>query len=185
MAVLVEAISVIVRRDALDARYAGGSDRYVADCPNATACADAHLVRVGFMDPASVGEHVRALEGHGLVHLDHDHRAHDMVVIDQLHGPTSACEWVDYGHISIDGNTIAAARFAEDQSSQFFTPTGWCYDNSLTKTHRFIPSDEAGRTVKFVREHDGISEYIDLETGKPLFLPTPPSHEPPRRESSP
>lgn len=51
MAVLVEAISVIVRRDALDARYPGGSDRYVADCPNATTCADAHFVRVRWCYP--------------------------------------------------------------------------------------------------------------------------------------
>jgi hypothetical protein len=66
MAVLVEAISVIVRRARLEAIYPGGWEGFVRDCPNRTLCADANLVRVGFMTPAGVQEWVERLTAAGL-----------------------------------------------------------------------------------------------------------------------
>ena len=54
MAVLVEGISVIVRRDAIESKYDGGWDTFVDNVPNATLCADDEIARVGFMGPADV-----------------------------------------------------------------------------------------------------------------------------------
>ena len=54
MAVLVEAISVVVRRDAIGARYPGGWRGFLSIVPNSTLCADDDLVRVGFMAPPDV-----------------------------------------------------------------------------------------------------------------------------------
>jgi hypothetical protein len=54
MAVLVEAISVVVRRDAIDRSYEGGWVAFVSSVPNATLCTDDQLARVGFMDPKAV-----------------------------------------------------------------------------------------------------------------------------------
>lgn len=53
MAVLVEGISAVIRRKAIDAKLAGGWPRFVAEVPNATLCADDNLARVGFMSPCS------------------------------------------------------------------------------------------------------------------------------------
>ena len=54
MAVLCEAISVVVRRDAIDKYFKGGWIKFVDDVPNSTMCTDGELVRVGFMTPNSV-----------------------------------------------------------------------------------------------------------------------------------
>jgi hypothetical protein len=43
MAVLYEAISVGVSRDAVDAYYAGGWRQFVISVPNATLCTDGEL----------------------------------------------------------------------------------------------------------------------------------------------
>jgi hypothetical protein len=51
MAVLVEAISVVVRRDAIDRSFEGGWMAFVSRVPNATLCTDNQLARVDFMDP--------------------------------------------------------------------------------------------------------------------------------------
>ena len=45
MAVLVEGISVIVRRDAIEEKIRGGLSAFLATVPNGTCCMDADLVR--------------------------------------------------------------------------------------------------------------------------------------------
>jgi len=110
MAVLVEGISVIARRDRLDEVFPGGSEQYINDCPNATACADAHFVRIGFMDPDAARAHIMRMESLALVHLDEQGAASDIAVVDQLHGPTSPCDWIEAGQVTIDGNSIASCR---------------------------------------------------------------------------
>ena len=45
MAVLVEGISVIVRRDAVESKYRGGWKGLIADVPNSTLCMDEELIR--------------------------------------------------------------------------------------------------------------------------------------------
>ena len=38
MAVLVEALSVIVRRDAIESRFSGGWPKFLSSIPNSTLC---------------------------------------------------------------------------------------------------------------------------------------------------
>ena len=51
MAVLVEAISVVVRLDAIDRLFAGGRTAMDKLIPNGTYCEDGELMRVGFLSP--------------------------------------------------------------------------------------------------------------------------------------
>ena len=62
MAVLIEGISVIVRRDAIESRYRSGWDGFVADVPSATFCADEEIARVGFMHPVDVEAFIEGLQ---------------------------------------------------------------------------------------------------------------------------
>ena len=101
MAVLVEAISVAVRLDAIDARFVGGWAAFLASVPNRTLCADADLARVGFMAPEDVLAYVTELEAGGLVYLCKG-EAQDLAVLDQLHGPTVNAPWLDFGTIYVD-----------------------------------------------------------------------------------
>lgn len=169
MAVLVEGISVIARRDRLDELFPGGSEQYIADCPNATACADEHLVRVGFTAPDAVRGLVRRLESLGFAHLDNGGVAQDLVVVDQLQGPSSKCEWVEYGHVTIGGNRIAVARLVGDSTTTLFTPPGWTFGGSLTDKHRFVSIEHVDTQMKFLGERGGQYVYLDLPSGRRLF----------------
>ena len=62
MAVLVEAISVVIRLETLAEKYTGGVDQYAQDCPNGTFCMDGNIVRVGFMSPDDVNAFIGNLE---------------------------------------------------------------------------------------------------------------------------
>ncbi len=114
MAVLVEGISVIIRREAIAEKFPGGWDAFVCDVPNRTLCADDKLTRIGFMSPEDVKAYVEDLERHGLIYLENEN-AIDLVVVDQIRGPTTQCEWIEFGHINMDGDAnkrVAACQVA-------------------------------------------------------------------------
>ena len=81
MAVLVEPISVVVRRDAINTRFIGGWPAFLESIPNRTLCADADLARVGFMSPDDVKAYASELEAGGLVFLL-DGEAQDFALLD-------------------------------------------------------------------------------------------------------
>lgn len=66
MAVLLEAISVVVRKETLAAKFPGGVAGYRANAPNRTYCEDDFLTRVGFMHPDGVSRFIAALATQGL-----------------------------------------------------------------------------------------------------------------------
>ena len=168
MAVLVEGISVIARRDRLDELFPGGSEQYIADCPNATACADNYLVRIGFFSPDEVRGFVRRLESLGFVHLDGEGKAQDLVVVDQLRGPTSQCDWVEYGHVEIRGHRVAIARLMDDPSTTMAAPMDWAYEGSLTHKHVFVNPD-ARSTVELLALANQRRELGDTQAARARY----------------
>ena len=69
MAVLVEGISVLVRKDAIQDKMTGGDARFRLLIPNATFCEDDQLARVGFLNPTDVGTFIDELQDVGLTFL--------------------------------------------------------------------------------------------------------------------
>ena len=126
MAVLTEAISVVVRVDAIGRLMGGDWSRFVAIVPNATLCCDNELARVGFMDPKDVEAFVRLLESRGFQDRDPAGRAVDLVVVDQQRGPAVPCDWVEWGHFPMDGAgaSVSACRLKGSRQQQLFTPDG-------------------------------------------------------------
>lgn len=135
MAVLVEALSVIVRADAVDAKFPGGRQAFSGFMLNQTFCGDGHLFRVGFTKPADVDEYIQKLEEQGLVYSDNEQAA-DMVIADQQEGAQLPCDWAEFGHISIDGDPthlIMACRRKGKTDNQLAVPDDWQYEGSLTQ----------------------------------------------------
>lgn len=142
-----------------------------------TACADDHLVRVGFTSSDAAERHASRLESLGLVHVGDEGKAVDLVIVDQLQGPSNACDWIEFGHVTLDGNRVAAARFVGDKATQLFTPPGWTYSESLTKSHSFIPTDEIRSRLKFLKALGNQFQYWDVTTEKILYSHQTPSAE--------
>jgi hypothetical protein len=176
MAVLVEAISVIIRADAIEASYAGGLDAFEASIPNETACSDGDLVRVGFMTPADVQAYVGELTAKGLRYVV-DGVAHDIVVVDQQRGPLARCDWIEAGRVSLDavGNErIAIAQLVGSQAEGLATPPGWEFENSLSRSFGFSGNAEKPASgLRFLRHEDGMDVYQDDISGKEVFVGRP------------
>lgn len=148
---LVEAISVIVRRDAIESKYQGGWREFVIRVPNSTLCADDKIARVGFMGPSDVESFIQILELEGLRFLE-DGKSVDLAVADQQRGLTAECDWLEFSKIPIgadgkvsacwffNGPRIAAGVHMRSTSMDLATPTGWEFEGSLSQKFKFVPT---------------------------------------------
>ena len=172
MAVLVEAISVVIRRRVIDERYPGGWDRFVDSAPNDSLCADAHLARLGFMQASDVEAFVVGLSAHG-IHYQQNGVAQDLVVVDQQRGPLAKCDWIEFGRVSLTAGKnqqIGACRLVGDDGHVVATPDDWRFEGSLSQTFGFAPSGEAAKGLRFLRHEDGNDVYFSELTGKEVYV---------------
>jgi hypothetical protein len=165
MAVLVEAISVIIRADAIASRHPGGWPAFRDDVPNGTLCADEEIVRVGFMAPLDVEGYVQQLDKRGLRHF-REGKTIDLVVIDQTRGPTTSCDWVEFGKIPMGGGNVAACKLSDSSLDTLVTPHGWNYEGSLSETYGFVPSGHENKSLRFLGHEGGLDIYLNLVTEK-------------------
>ena len=142
MSVLVEAISVVVRRDAIAARYQGGWPSFVSAVPNGTLCMDLQLARVGFMHPTDVNGFLATLAKRGLTVADAKGSFVDLVVIDQRTGPTAQCDWVEVLQLPMETGSVIMARLKGTSDNKLVCPGGWSYQNSLSRNSEFHPGVE-------------------------------------------
>jgi hypothetical protein len=175
MAILIEAISVVLRADSVIAKYPGGWDRFVADAPNQTLCSDSELVRVGFVTPHDTKAFVERLARHGLVYL-REGKARDLVVADQQRGLAARCDWAEFGHVNWQGDPakrVAACRAVPTERTDLVTPDGWTYDGSLSANFTFVETGRTSEFMDFLRHENGLDVYRDLRTGKELYIVRP------------
>ncbi len=171
MAVLIEAISVVIRADAIRNKFPGGWEGFKHIVPNQTLCADNEIVRVGFMSPQDVESFVRRLQSNGLEFLRVD-EAIDIAVADQMSGLTSQCSWLEFGHVNMGaaGMRVAACRLTGSKETEIATPPGWVFEGSLSSTYGFVPSEHVEKGMKFLRHEKGLDVYLNSLTGKEVYI---------------
>ncbi len=171
MAVPIEAISVVIRAEALLAAFDEDWEAFVAVAPNRTLCADGELVRVGFMTPDDVQAFVALLEGRGLVYV-RDGRAVDLNVVDQQRGPMTPCDWLECGHMHDreKQQNVAACRLIGGEAEELVVPPGWDYAHSLSRSFGFVPDGSEDRSLRFLRHENGMDVYLNLLTGEEVYV---------------
>jgi len=100
MSILIESLTVVVRRGTLDATWPGGTDAYLADAFSRgsralLACADDELTAISFASPESADALLDRLDDLGVVYVDDGHCI-DMVCIDHIEGPLARCDWIEW-----------------------------------------------------------------------------------------
>ena len=149
MAVLVEGISVLIRKDSIQNKIPDGDARFRLLIPNSTFCEDDQLARVGFLSPTEVEAFIDELQNVGLTFFE-DGKAVDIAICDQQRGLTTECDWIEFSHLSMDGGKvsvawlfegerIAAGIHMESTSMQIATPSDWRFKDSLSEKFQFVP----------------------------------------------
>lgn len=147
MPVLLEALSVVIRAEALLHRFQGGWEAFVQGVPNRTLCADGHLARVGFLTAEEARDYCAELEAAGLLGLSESGEATDYAVVDQMRGHLAPCAWLELGLVTCveagrESGQVLAGRLkdapypemgADDAAAKVVTPEGWTWGQSLTK----------------------------------------------------
>ena len=172
MAVLVEGISVIIKRSVIEEKYPGGWEAFVADAPNKTLCADEELARVGFMTPVDAEQYVKHLGQYGFRYLA-EGVAIDLVVADQLRGLLAESDWCEFGQVSGGGNNldrIAGCRAVGSMATTLACPDGWKYDGSLSQMYAFVSTADLEKNMKFLRHENGLDVFLNQLTGKEVYM---------------
>jgi len=171
MAVLIEAISVVIRLDTIGAKYRGGVEQYIKDCPNGTICKDEDIIRVGFMAGEDAFDFIESLERDGfryVVNNEYD----EIAVVDQFLGMSFPCDWLDFLSIVIfEGDLRVKACIIKGKPLDNVSfPAGWNYEYSLSK--QSIVTDEVNFAVRttFLRHENGFKVYWDKLTEKEIFI---------------
>ena len=156
MAVLVEGLSVVVRNEALQRKFQGGSSRFQDGLSNESICFDNELTCVHLRSLDEVGGFIGWCESMGLAFAQGGESV-DIVVIDQRQGPTLKCNWIAHSVLEVnDGEAKCMARicwFSSDYHPSSGTrvpslkfdiamPVGWRVSNSLSASHVFVPQHE-------------------------------------------
>ena len=193
MAVLCEAISVVVRRDSIDKYFEGGWVGFQDDVPNSTMCTDGELVRVGFMSPKAVQEYVESLETGGLQFQEKKktlgifvkgRSKNDIVVVDQHQGPTLSCDWIEFGkfpfgqegiNVSMcwlfEGKRITTGIHMKSTRMDLHHPRGWTIEQ--TRELKFSGSENFHSQYKFLRCENGLNVFLDKQSGTEVFIGDP------------
>ena len=170
---LVEGISPIIRVQAIHDRYAGGWTAFDDVVPNNTLCSDDEVARVGFMTPQDCEAFLGQLERHGLTFL-RDGLSQDIAVAVQDSGLTTPCDWLEVGRIALKpGQTVTTARLKGTTIENVFCPANWTYEKSLSRQYAVAPVANDETSLKFLRHQDGLDVYLDLATGREVFVGRP------------
>lgn len=179
MSVLVEGISIIIKREAIEQRTPGGWEGFLNIVPNLTLCFDDHLARVGFMGPPDVEQFSSVLRAHGLRFVENDQFV-DFAIVDQIEGPTLPCTWLEFFRLTLfhPHIDVAACKLkgtsdgdnADDLGVKLAIPPGWDYEESLSKDFNFTLTENMNKELRFLRSEGNVDVYLNLKTGKETYI---------------
>lgn len=172
MAVLIEAISVVFRKEKIDEQFAGGWTAFLGEAPNRTLFSDGDIGCIGFMHPDDVEKYVSYLESFGL-DFDIGGQTKDIAVVDQIRGFTISSPWLGFGELDKDGNAVRACWLSSAEPGFVFTRRGWRFEGSLSQKPGFVPSEDVDKRVRFLRNENGLDVYLDLQTGNEVYMGRP------------
>ena len=124
------------------------------------------------MVPADVQNYVARLALNGLTHTRGD-AAVDLVVVDQIRGFMTACDWAEFGETEWNGDPnvrVSACRAKPSKMTRLVALEGWVYSKSLSANHTFVHGGKIPSHLKFLRSEGGIDVLVDERTGQEFYV---------------
>ena len=138
MAVLIEAINIVVNNKAL-MKDRSVEEQFLRNVPSQTYCSDGLLHRIGFMDQISANNYIHYfIKDLGLTHLDENGKAVDFVVVGMMRGPLSDCDWIRFKRGKIFSHRDDLEKSDEDFS------VAWLRNDFEGKDNEYIVESKQG-----------------------------------------
>lgn len=139
MAILIEGLTVVIRKAALDQKFNGGAKRFETGMAEDIHCSDADLFCLHLSSPEEVGALIGWCEDQNLTFM-REGKCIDIVVIDQRTGVTTNCDWIECTQVSLDNlaankkiaiawlfesSRVAVGTHISQLGLDVFAPDGW------------------------------------------------------------
>jgi hypothetical protein len=168
MAVLIEAFSVVIRRDAVEAKYPGGIIQFINDGPNNTLCMDRDIVRVGFMAESEANDFIESLKRDGF-RCEVNGEGNEIALVEQFRGVCPPCDWLEFLQLRMYGyQEVSACNLKGGPFDGLSIPKG---DTSFSKNKPIVTNETEFRArMTFLRHEGNCDVYFDKLTGKELYI---------------
>jgi hypothetical protein len=140
MAVVVGAISVIIRVEAVKKSFFGGVANFVKLIPNKTMCSDGLLCRVGFMALEDAEFFINQMFANGLAETaDESVENQEIAIATQNSGLLFPCAWIEVAEVNLlnEEGAVLVASLKGVAPLPLAVPVGWTYEDhkSVTTIH--------------------------------------------------
>lgn len=175
MAIIIEAINIIIKREMVDNKCKGGFLGLLADISfmELPWHMDKELVRIGFMDPDSLNHFIPALIERGIEFNE------DWCIVDMMSGPTQPCVWFGFGRqmlfkngsnigVSFGSYSIGWLKSKNhlgiicDENKEYYlaSPKGWTFNNAITNINN-VPIEDTKKLLISLGLPNGMVPFID------------------------
>lgn len=178
MAVLVEAISVLVTHSALQERFPGGQAAYQQTCPNSSYCSDGKICRVSFMVFEDAVRYTNALAKHGFAE-PWSNGSREIAVVDESEGFLTPCDWlrIDLRTFLDDQGRVFGATIAglpDEEPVTFSAPAQWRPRRFERVTKEDLEQNYEVLRVDRTPDNGGtVVAYRHRETGGVIYVGRP------------
>jgi hypothetical protein len=177
MSVLIEALTLVVRRRRFDAVYPGGADAFFAaslantPAPRFACGDDSHLLAISFEHADHAAHAIALLQLAGLKGLDESlPELLDYVTVDERSGPTIRVPWLGVRKHE-DGFTFA--WLLAEPMGEVAGPAEWMNRRPQDNERGVIGGDS--EQLMLLAAENGIKTYLDLRSGALTEIVTSPA----------
>ena len=173
MAVLIEAVCAVARRDSIESRIAGGWTAFSAAVPGGAFCYDNELASVGFMAVADAERFLAHVQSLGL-RVDTSEGEVDACLVEQLGRGGLPAHWLRTTRMSLPeiGGEVTVAFLEGTSERRVVMPGGWKFEGSASQTpFEFVRADASH--LKFMRSQGSVDVYWDETQGREVYVGRP------------
>jgi len=174
MAILVEQLTVVVRREAIERCIFGGWERFRALTEDHAPCSDGCLAGASFATALEVRRFIAILEGYG-IRFEDDGTCQDIAVLDQCEGLWVPCAWLVLGRLPLDADELTVKAVWLDPKlvstsnplnyTSVAVPVEWTYAGSFSELDAQLTQRHAVAELIFQRCEPLEDVYLDPDTG--------------------
>ena len=135
MSVIVEAVSVVVKRNSIRTKFPGDWSPFRSIVfSQYSMCADSSLASVSFLAAKDAYSYTKFLEEIGFVYLQ------DFAIADQTQGLKDSCDWCFITNFEIDNNAATAVtgcKLEGCRETKLYVPPDWEFKGSISQRCRY------------------------------------------------
>lgn len=125
MAVIIDAIGVVIRNATIEKRLPGGMEQHIECLPATPFYTDGEICCVGLMDSQDVNQYLAMLVAQGFI-LSDESASSEVAVVDWNGQVPHPCDWLEICQVDLDEQgSVTVASIRGTTQERLVAPPGW------------------------------------------------------------